>query len=533
MLKLLVKKQLTEIFRAYYYDAKKNKARSKASTLMLMLWFILLIVGLLGGIFTFLSIKLCVPMAGADVAWMYFALMGLLAVFLGTFGSVFNTYSSLYLAKDNDLLLSMPIPVSILMASRLLSVYLMGLIYSGIVIVPAVVVYWVTAGITVQGVLGGILMTVLISVFVMVLSCALGWVVAKVSRKLRHKSLITVFVSLAFIFVYYFFYFKAQSMIQELLVHLDVYGSRLKASAYLLYLFGCVGVGDGKASVIMALAVGALAVLVWLLLSHSFLEVATSAGGVSRTVYREKAVKCRDVSTALLDRELRHFTSSPNYMLNCGMGLFLIPIGAVLILWKGREVFEMLNQLFEGYDGCTPLLFAVAMCGIASMNLMTAPSVSLEGKSLWLAQSLPVTPWQVLGAKIKMQVLLTAPPVLLCIICAALVSPLKAVEIFLLVLHALSYAFLLAVFGLFCGVNKPVLTWTNEIVPIKQSAPVAVTMLGGFGYALVMFAGYVMLPGWALGYVPYMSIFIVINAALGIMLYTWLKTKGSLKFAAL
>ena len=30
MLKLLVKKQLTEIFRAYLYDAKKNRARSKA-----------------------------------------------------------------------------------------------------------------------------------------------------------------------------------------------------------------------------------------------------------------------------------------------------------------------------------------------------------------------------------------------------------------------------------------------------------------------------------------------------------------------
>lgn len=31
MLKLLVKKQLTEIFRAYIYDAKKNRARSKAA----------------------------------------------------------------------------------------------------------------------------------------------------------------------------------------------------------------------------------------------------------------------------------------------------------------------------------------------------------------------------------------------------------------------------------------------------------------------------------------------------------------------
>ena len=32
MLKLLIHKQLSEIFRAYLYDAKKNKTRSKGAT---------------------------------------------------------------------------------------------------------------------------------------------------------------------------------------------------------------------------------------------------------------------------------------------------------------------------------------------------------------------------------------------------------------------------------------------------------------------------------------------------------------------
>ena len=41
---------------------------------------------------------------------------------------------------------------------------------------------------------------------------------------------------------------------------------------------------------------------------------------------------------------------------------------------------------------------------------MAAPSVSLEGKSLWLLQSLPVTPWQVLRAKLSVQLLLTSAP---------------------------------------------------------------------------------------------------------------------------
>lgn len=68
MLKLLVKKQLTEIFRAYLYDAKKNRARSKAATVGYIIFFVLLMAGVIGGMFTALS---------------YALLMALLGLFLG------------------------------------------------------------------------------------------------------------------------------------------------------------------------------------------------------------------------------------------------------------------------------------------------------------------------------------------------------------------------------------------------------------------------------------------------------------------
>ena len=141
MLSVLLKKQLTEIFRNYFYNPKTNKARSKAAVAAYIVLFAVLMVVILGGMFTVLSAALCTPLTAAGLDWLYFALMALLATLLGAFGSVFNTYSGLYLAKDNDLLLSMPIPVNTLMASRLLGVYLMGLMYSGVVMLPAVIVY--------------------------------------------------------------------------------------------------------------------------------------------------------------------------------------------------------------------------------------------------------------------------------------------------------------------------------------------------------------------------------------------------------
>ena len=154
MFRILLKKQMTEIFRAYFYDAKKNKKRSVFSTVLFFGFFIILMVGIVGGMFFYLADSLCKPFAMVNMKWLYFLIMGMIAIALGTFGSVFNTYSGLYLSKDNDLLLSMPIPIRSILTIRLVSVYLMGLMYSAIVMLPAVIVYWIEVEATLLTIVG-------------------------------------------------------------------------------------------------------------------------------------------------------------------------------------------------------------------------------------------------------------------------------------------------------------------------------------------------------------------------------------------
>ena len=182
MTKILLRKQLAEIFRTYLYDAKKNKARSKGTVIAYFVLFALLMVGLLGGMFTFLAFTLRSTIV-SGYGWFYYLIFALAAVCIGAFGSVFNMFSGLYLSRDNDLLLSMPIPVHSIMASRLLTVFLMGLMYSGVVSIPAAIVYLAAAGFSVNGFLGAVLFVALIAVFVLVLSCLLGYGVARLSLK--------------------------------------------------------------------------------------------------------------------------------------------------------------------------------------------------------------------------------------------------------------------------------------------------------------------------------------------------------------
>lgn len=422
MLKLLLKKQLMEVFRSYFYDAKKNKARSKGTTIAYIVMFVLLMVGVLGGMFAVLANVMCGQLAEMGLDWLYFVIMGMMAVFLGAFGSVFNTYSGLYLAKDNDLLLSMPIPVRIIMASRLLNVYLLGLIYSGIVILPVIIVYWCTVPLTAGIILGGVVLLIVISLFALALSCVLGWVVAKISLKLKNKSFITVLVSLVFFGLYYFVCFRSQALIGSLLLNAASVGDKIKGSVYPLYLFGRVGCGDGAAMLIVSAVVIALLALVWYLIARSFLNIATASGNTAKAVYREKAAMQTSPAAALLRKELGRFTASPLYMLNCGLGTVFLLILAVASLIKGREVFLMMNALFAGSEDFVPVLAALCLCLLAGSNDITAPSVSLEGKSLWIAQSLPIDPWQALRAKLGLHLLITELPLMLCAACVAAVS---------------------------------------------------------------------------------------------------------------
>lgn len=81
MLKTLLKKQITEIFRGYFFNPKTGKRRSGGATAAMLCYFGFLMIAVLGGMFALLSYVLCAPLHAAGLGWMYFAMMGLLASF--------------------------------------------------------------------------------------------------------------------------------------------------------------------------------------------------------------------------------------------------------------------------------------------------------------------------------------------------------------------------------------------------------------------------------------------------------------------
>ena len=528
MLGVLLKKQVAEVFRSYFYNRKTGKARSKGGVVMMFVLFGLLLFGILGGTFTFLSLGLCAGLVSVGMGWLYYVLMSGIAVTLGAFGSVFNTYSGLYLPKDNDLLLSMPIPVRTIITSRLLNVYLLGALYSGVVMLPALIVRWAVAGATAANVVGGIVLFLIISILVLILSCLLGLVVARVSLKLKNKSFITVLIALAFIGVYYLVYFRAQSLIRDIVENAVAYGTNIKSSAYVLYMFGSIGEGDLAATAVFAAATAALLALTVFILSRSFLKLATSSGSSKKVRYVERRAKERSAFRALLSKEFARLASSPNYMLNCALGVIVLPALGVFMLIKGAEICELLKSISDA----SGVIFCAALMLAASMIATAIPSVSLEGKSLWIPQSLPVDPKTVLKAKTAVQLILTELPMLFASVCAAIAVQSSVAEKVMVAVLPLVFGVFTSLFDMFLGVRSPMLVWTSEIIPIKQSGAALVAVFGCWGLVLLFGAAYILIGG-VIGAAAYLAIWTVIYAVADVLLYRWICTKGATAFSKL
>lgn len=532
MVGILLKKQFAEIFRSYFHDTKKNKARSKAGTIAYIIFFVLIMAGVLGGMFYMTAVSLCEPLTTAGAGWLYFAIMGIIAIVLGVFGSVFSTYSGLYLAKDNDLLLSLPIPTGTIMLARLLGVYLMGLMYSAVVIVPAVIVYLITVPFSPAALLGCLVMILLISVFVLTLSCLLGWVVAKLSLKLKNKSLVTVLISLLFIALYYFVYFKAINLVKDLIAHISVYGPAIREKAYGLYLFGSAGEGDPVGMAVSAAVVALLFGLMWILLGKSFLSIATATGAGEKIRYTAKRARQRSAASALLSKEFGRLGASPNYILNCALSTILIPIVAVVLLVKGPGLVEVLNEVFGGTGGAVTILLCTALCMAATMNDTAAASVSLEGKNIWIPQSLPVDPWLPLRAKLLVQLILTMPALLFASLCAAFVLRAPFAESLALIVLPQVFALFFALLDLTLDLKRANLAWTNELVPIKQSLTIAIVLFGGWILCMLLAGPYLLL-GLPLSAALYLWLFTAVLGLASLGLYLHLRRRGGKAFMEL
>ena len=535
MLKALLKKQFLELNAFYFQNRKTGKNRSRAGTAGFIVLYILLFVYLAFMFFT-VARSLAASLVPAGYGWLFYALMGLIALAFGVFGSVFNTYAGLYHAKDNELLLSMPIPPRSILLVRMVGVYAMGMLYSCIVMVPSIIAGQLAAP-GLWPLLCQILLTLLLGLVVLTLTCFLGWIVALIAARLKNRSFVTVILTLGFLVIYYIVFFRVNNFLGEIIQRADAL-DRVMRTLYPIFAFGRGAEGDAVSLLAFAAIALALAVLCVWIMARSFLRIVTMnrGEGGKKTDYRAaQPQRVSGTQSALLRREFRRFTASPTYMLNCGLGLVMMLAAAAAALIKMdavRGALERVAAAAPGAYAAMPVFGCAAVILLAALNPISAPSVSLEGKTIWLLQSLPVRASDVLNAKLRMHLYLCAGPTLICAVALAIVLRVPYAVGMYMVVIALLTTVLFAALGLALNLKRPSLNWTNETVPVKQSLPVVIVIFGGWAFAGVVVGAYFLLRRFC-SVDAYLIGCIVVTALLARLLNRWLMRRGAEIFASL
>ena len=530
MIKALFRKQFAEVFSQFSKKSGAKNTSPKRGLITVILIFAALYLSL--GMSFFIFAQEIFANLTEETYPLFYMLIGLIATAIGLLGSVFNAYTTIYEAKDNEMLLSLPIPPRRIVMVRVATLLVMTLLYSGSVLLPSFIAFLVYGNPTLLGGINAALLFIPLILLVEAVTIGIAFIVAAAARRVKNKKAIVLVFSMALVLVFYLVYFRAQSFVTEL----TAIGSIPDAARYGLFFYYSMGrASQGSAIDMLIVAVTGVGafLIAYYLLSRFFVKFTTAKKGVD-SKGKKGVVKAASLRFSLFKREWKIFSSSPAYVMNAAffgvLALFVVPIVAIVKGDALRGALEMLAETFPRTNGAA--LAAAVVTIIGGMSCITAPSVSIEGKRITLLRSLPIETTDIFGAKIALHLAVVLPGTLFASITLAAVLGADPLSWVTMILYPIAHAFFTAAFGLTMNIHFPVLDWTDEITAIKSGAAVLITVFGVMILTSVVGVLYFAFASFLSDGV-YLAVLTVLFIIADIILVKWLGDRGKRKFERL
>lgn len=472
---------------------KKKKTATGIGAMVLMaglaLWF--------SGNYSFILMSVLAPLGKEGLVLTF---MGVGALVGGLLFTTFAVKGVVFSGRDNDLLLSMPVSSTLLMTSRVTAIYVENLVFSVFMLFPAGVA---CAILTERGVGHDLLFWVRLTLAAVALplldtalSVLMGALVAFVSSRLsRGKALGQNLVMAVYMLGVFWFCTNLSGMLNKLT------SQPQEVLAGLSWVNPLVWLGESILGNWLALA-GFLAccilpfgVMVFILGKAYRKAVTAFQAQSARSDYKLSAQTAVGQTRALLKKEARRFFGTPMYFWNSGMGLILLLVLAVAALVKRNVLAGLISLAEAAGQGSMVLPLAGLVIGVClSTCVIAAPSISLEGRYLWILKEAPVREARLLQLKAGFELMLTLPCTVIASVCAAIATGMAAWQGMVLLAAMVLYAVAHACFSLLMGLTFPKLDAPNETIVIKQSmaatlsmlVPIAVLGVGGFLWRLTV-----------------------------------------------
>ncbi len=476
MFKALLRTRVQSYFNYMTGGGRGKKGTKKRGALYVLLFAYLFVMFafLIGFFFN----SVVGPFHALGLDWLYFAFYAMTSFALMVIFSIFMTQSQLYDAKDNELLLSMPIPSGYILGSRIAALVLENLVYGLVVAIPAAFVYLRAVPMEIGGIIAFVLITLMMPLFAFAITGIFSYFLHLVLSRFRNKTIFGVIFAMAFLLAYFYLYSRLNTYIQLLAASGQAVADSIATYARPVYWIGEAIASGNMAYLLLtaAMFLGAF-VVVYAFLTATFRKSATTKRGSAKVVYRKREMKVSSAKGAIVRKELSRLFSSTVYLLNAAMGLILLAIGAVYIVIKRADVALMFSDV-PGIGDIMAPLGTLLVCLMLSMSLFAAASISLEGRSIGILKAMPLTAAQILTAKADMHILLTVPFGLIGSAALIYVIDMSPVLMALTVILPVVFSLFTAYLGVAVNLRFPKLDWSSEAQVVKRGASIMICMFG-------------------------------------------------------
>ncbi|MDF2820416.1 MAG: hypothetical protein K0R15_857 [Clostridiales bacterium] len=449
------------------------------------------------------------------------------------FTTIYKVSGILFGYKDYDMIIALPVTVRQIVGSRILLLYSMNIVFTFLIMVPAGAVFAIHTAPGLAFYLIFILTILLIPLVPIIIATVIGAIITMIAAKFKHISFISIILSLAFLFGIMYLSMNSSKVTEAQIIDM---AKSLSEKIYRVYplskLFSEALVDYNLNSLLLYVLISLGSFIIFtMFISINYRAINTLLTTTrSKSNYKMKALVSSSQFGALYKREIKRYFNSSFYVMNTSIGMIMLLILSITFLVVGAGPLEQILEMpgfAELITKAAPLVVSVFL----GMSCTTGSSISLEGKHIWIAKSIPVHAITIFLSKIAVNLTLTVPVILVSSTLLIIKLHPSLFEIIMLYITPLVYAVFSATVGIIINLLFPILEWKSEVTVLKQSIASILSMLVGLASVAIPIMIAIFLKDISISFIVLGTT--VIIALINMAMYGYLKTKGEIKFRAL
>lgn len=436
--------------------------------------------------------------------------------------TIFKVKGTIFAFKDYDLVMSLPVSTTGIVASRLLLLYVINMLFVSIIMIPTTLVYGIMANPRLEFYIISLITLFFIPLVPIALASILGTFVAYISSRFRYKNLFNIIFSIIMVLFLMFFPAFIGGGGQKLVDMSRLLTNQVNELYPLASFYTKAAISYDILSLIIFIGISVVFFILYsLVVGRAFKWLNSKMlTGASGTKFKMGEQKVSSPFVALYKKEMKRFFTTPVYVLNTGFGVILATIGIIALLVIESPIGGYFNISFDisQYMSVPEIGGAIGVFGplMISFFIMltstTSASISLEGKNLWILKSLPVSEKTIFFSKLGVNITVLTPLIFDIFILLLILKVDFILGLIMITIGILSMTFV-STFGLLINTIFPNFNWTTETVAVKQSASTLISMLGGVLLIGLQYVLLAFIQGEIVAHIIYLGILLIVNVA--------------------